>query len=330
MVPINQIFSRFPRLIRDISKNLKKEINLVMKGEETELDKSVIEDLVDPLIHIVRNAVDHGIETPIDRESQGKPPAGTIELSAEHEGNTVSITIKDDGKGLSLQKIKQKAIDNQLIAPNQELSREELMNLIFQPGFSTADSVTALSGRGVGMDVVRKKIENLGGIVKINSEEGIGSSFSIKIPLTLAIIQALLVQVDKYIYSIPINSVIETLRIGPEDIEILENTQVIRVREEILSLVPLNRLFKHKSIDSADDYFYVIVVGTSDKKIGLGVDNLVGEQDIVIKPLNNQYTSVQGIAGATILGDGQVSLVLDIHGLFNLIATQKKHLHVLK
>ncbi|MDH4128970.1 MAG: chemotaxis protein CheW, partial [Spirochaetota bacterium] len=194
----------------------------------------------------------------------------------------------------------------------------------------TAKEVTSLSGRGVGMDVVRRKIENIGGVVEIQSEESKGSTFKIKIPLTLAIIQALLVQVDKYIYSIPINSVIETLRIGPEDIEILENTEVIRVREEVLSLVQLNRLFKHKTTESNDEYFYVIVVGTSNKKVGLGVDNLVGEQDIVIKPLNNKYTNVQGIAGATILGDGQVSLVLDVSDIFALIASQKRHLLFVK
>ncbi len=330
MVPVNQIFSRFPRLVRDISKNLKKDINLQMYGEDTELDKSVIEDLVDPLIHIVRNAVDHGIEPPEERKQTSKNPTGTIELRAEHEGNTVVITIQDDGRGLNLEKIKQKAITNKLIEPNQEISETELINLIFHAGFSTATEVTSLSGRGVGMDVVRKKIENIGGVVEIESEQSKGSRFSIKIPLTLAIIQALLVQVSDYVYSIPINSVIETLRIGPEDIEVLENTEVIRVREEILSLIQLDRLFKHRHTPREDEFFYVIVVGISGKKVALGVDNLVGEQDVVIKPLNNRYTSVPGIAGATILGDGQVSLVLDVGGIFSLIANQRKQLYSMK
>lgn len=326
MVPINQIFSRFPRLIRDISRNLKKKINLHMEGEDTELDKSVIEDLVDPLIHIVRNAVDHGVETPEERIATGKEEAGNVTLRAEHEGNTVAITIIDDGKGIDVNKVKDKAIKKKLIEPNQELTKKEIVNLIFQAGFSTADEVTSLSGRGVGMDVVRQKIEKLGGVVEIDTELNKGSTFSIKIPLTLAIIQALLVQVSDYIYSIPINSVIETLRIGPEDIEVIENTEVIRVREEVLSLVQVNQLFKHRAGEREEDYFYVIVVGSGDKKIGLGVDNLVGEQDVVIKPLNNKYTNVPGIAGATILGDGQVSLVVDVTGLFSLISAQKKHL----
>ncbi|MDH5681482.1 MAG: chemotaxis protein CheA, partial [Spirochaetota bacterium] len=325
MVPINQIFSRFPRLVRDISRNLHKNINLVMEGEDTELDKSVIEDLVDPLIHIVRNAVDHAIETPAERQKAGKDPAGTILLKAGHEGNTVTITVKDDGQGINMERVRQKAIENKLIDPNQELSEKEIIKLIFEPGFSTAKEVTSLSGRGVGMDVVRKKIENIGGDVDIETKMGQGSTFLIKIPLTLAIIQALLVQVGEYVYSIPINSVIETLRIGPEEVEVLENTEVIRVRDEVLSLVHLDHLFKHSS-KREDEFFYVIVVGSSGKKVGLGVDNLIGEQDVVIKPLNNKYTNVPGIAGATILGDGQVSLVLDVISLLSLISSQRKQL----
>ncbi len=297
-----------------------------MEGEETELDKSVIEDLVDPLIHIVRNAVDHGIESPEERKANEKPEMGTVLLKADHEGNTVTITVKDDGRGLSLEKIRKKAIESNLIDAGQDLSNDEIANLIFHPGLTTAKEVTSLSGRGVGMDVVRKKIENLGGVVEIITTKGEGSTFTIKIPLTLAIIQALLVQVQDYIYSIPINSVIETLRVGPEDIEILENSEVIRVREEVLSLVHLDQLFKHRKGEREDDFFYVIVVGTSGRKIGIGVDNLVGEQDVVIKPLNNKYTNVLGIAGATILGDGQVSLVVDVTGLFNLIASERKNL----
>ncbi len=327
MVPINQIFSRFPRLIRDISKNLNKNINLSMYGEDTELDKSVVEDLVDPLIHIVRNAVDHGIELPDERIKKGKEETGSVELKAEHEGNTVAISIKDDGRGLSLSKIRKKAIDNKLIEANQELSNEELVNLIFHPGFSTATEVTSISGRGVGLDVVKKKIENIGGAIEITSEEGKGSNFGIKIPLTLAIIQALLVQVNNYIYSIPINSVLETLRVSPEDVKLLENTEVIRVREEILSLVQLDYLFKHRLAEREGGSFYVIVVGISGKKMALGVDSLLGEQDVVIKPLNNRYTNVKGIAGATILGDGQISLVLDVGGIFHLVSTQKRKLY---
>ncbi len=319
MVPINQIFSRFPRLIRDLSKELNKEINLVMQGEDTELDKSLVEDLIDPLIHIVRNAVDHGIETPEERTARNKSREGTLLLKAEHEGNMIVITIEDDGSGISKQKILNKAIERGLVEPGHDVSDSDILQFLFQPGFSTAERVTSLSGRGVGMDVVKRRIEGLNGTISLITEENKGSRFTIKLPLTLAIIQALMVKVSDYIYSIPINSVGETQRIFADEIEYLENNEVIRVRDEVLSIVRLDQVFRHFS-DKKQDYFYVIIVETtSSKKIGLVVDGLIGEMDIVIKPLDSTYALTPGIAGATILGDGEVSLIIDIPSLYDFI-----------
>lgn len=323
MVPVNQIFSRFPRLIRDLAKNLNKIIELEIQGEETELDKGMVEDLIDPLIHMVRNAVDHGIETPQEREAKGKPKQGKILLKAEHEGNNVAIIIKDDGKGLDYAKIRKKATDNGLIEPNQELSNDELLMLTFQPGFSTAEQVSQVSGRGVGLDVVKKKIDNLRGTISIESEKDKGSTFYIRLPLTTAIIQALMVEVSGYIYSIPIASVVETLRISPDEIEMLEDNEVIRNRDEILSLIRLSTLFKFKSNED-QEFYYVIIVGAGSKKVGFIVDSLIGEEDIVIKPLNRKYAQTPGMAGAALLGDGQITLILDVNGILELALSQKR------
>ncbi len=322
MVPINQIFNRFPRLVRDLSKTLNKEINLITKGEDTELDKSLIEDLIDPLIHIVRNAVDHGIESPSERTASGKSKEGTLVLEAEHEGQMISIKIKDDGKGLNKNKIKKKAIESGLIDPKMEITDQEIYNLIFNPGFSTSDQISQVSGRGVGMDVVKQKVDSLNGTISIDTVPGQGTTFTIKLPLTLAIIQALMVEVSDLVYSIPINSVIETIRITPNEVELLENNEIIRVRDEVNSLVHLKEVFNHAERTKQDNY-YVIIVGTAENKIGLVVDSLIGEQDVVIKPLSNKFASSKGIAGATILGDGRVSLIIDIPELIKSIVEQR-------
>lgn len=322
MVPINQIFNRFPRLVRDLSKTLNKDIDLITRGEETELDKSLIEDLIDPLIHIVRNAVDHGIEPPEERTKKGKPRTGKLILEAEHEGQMISIRIKDDGKGLSRDKIRKKAIEKGLIDPKLEYSDNDINNLIFQPGFSTTDSISQVSGRGVGMDVVKQKVDSLNGTISIETIQDKGTTFTIKLPLTLAIIQALMVQVADLTYSIPINSVIETIRISPEEIELLENHEIIRVRDEVNSLIHLKEVFNHGTRTQAD-YYYVIIVGSEESKIGLVVDGLIGEQDVVIKPLNSKFATSEGIAGATILGDGRVSLIIDIPQLIKIIVNNR-------
>jgi two-component system chemotaxis sensor kinase CheA len=317
MVPISQIFSRFPRLVRDLSKSLNKKINLVIEGEETELDKSVIEDLLDPIMHSVRNSIDHGIESLEERKAVGKPEEGMVLLRAANEGNMIIIEISDDGKGIDVEAVKAKAAERGLISPNKILSDVEAFNLIFEPGFSTAKQVTSISGRGVGLDVVRRSIEKLNGTVTVNSERGKGTKFTIKLPLTLAIIQGLLVKVGEEIYSIPITSVIESLRIKPEDIQMIDNYEVFNIRSDVISLLRLNRLFGIKT-EEQQEYNFIVIVGTAEKKMGFMVDSLIGEEDVVIKPLRDQFTNSPGIAGASILGDGSVSLIIDVSQLLEL------------
>ncbi|MDR2150864.1 MAG: chemotaxis protein CheA [Spirochaetaceae bacterium] len=317
MVPISQIFSRFPRLVRDLSKTLNKKINLIIEGEETELDKSVIEDLLDPIMHSVRNSIDHGIESVEDRKKSGKPEEGMVLLKATNEGNMIVIEIVDDGKGIDVDAVKTRAIDRGLIHPSKVLTDTEAFGLIFEPGFSTAKTITAISGRGVGLDVVRRSIEKLNGTVTVSSEKGKGTKFTIKLPLTLAIIQGLLVRVGTEIYSIPITSVIESLRLKPEDIRMIDNYEVFNIRNDVVSLLRLNRLFGIQT-EEHQDYHFIVIVGTAEKKMGFMVDSLIGEEDVVIKPLRDQYTNSPGIAGASILGDGSVSLIIDVGQLLEL------------
>ncbi|RKX93464.1 MAG: chemotaxis protein CheA [Spirochaetes bacterium] len=325
MVPISQIFSRFPRLVRDASKMLNKKIKLVIEGEETELDKSVIEDLLDPLIHCVRNSVDHGIESPAERQAAGKPAEGQVLLKASNEGNMIVINIEDDGKGIDVKSVYDKAVERGVIHPSKILSDIEAFNLIFEPGFSTAKEVTDISGRGVGLDVVRKQIEKLNGNVSVWSEKGKGTKLTIKIPLTLAIIQGLLVRVGTEIYAIPITSVIDSHRIKQSDIRMIDNYEVFNVREDVVSLIRLNRLFNIRK-DEDGEYHFVVVVGSGDKKMGLMVDSLIGEEDVVIKPLMDKFTNSPGIAGATILGDGMVALIIDVSQLLELgLKKEREH-----
>jgi len=317
MVPISQIFSRFPRLVRDLSKSLNKKINLVIEGEDTELDKSVIEDLLDPIMHSVRNSIDHGIESIEDRRAAGKPEEGMVLLKATNEGNMIVIEIGDDGKGIDVEAVKKKAAERGIINPNKVLTDVEAFNLIFEPGFSTAKEITSISGRGVGLDVVRRQIDELNGTVTVNSERGKGTKFIIKLPLTLAIIQGLLVRVGPEIYSIPITSVIESLRIKPEEIKKIDNYEVFNIRSDVISLLRLNRLFGIKT-EEEQPYHFIVIVGTAEKKMGFMVDSLIGEEDVVIKPLRDQFTNSPGIAGASILGDGSVSLIIDVSQLLEL------------
>jgi two-component system, chemotaxis family, sensor kinase CheA len=317
MVPISQIFSRFPRLVRDASKSLNKTIKLTIIGEDTELDKSVIEDLLDPLIHCVRNSVDHGIEIPEDRLKAGKPAGGVVTLRARNEGSMIIIDIEDDGKGIDVDAVRSKAIERGVIHPSKVLSDVEAFNLIFDAGFSTAKQVSDISGRGVGLDVVKRKIEKLNGNVNVWSELGLGSKITIKIPLTLAIIQALMVKIGSEIYAIPITSVIDSHRIKPTDIKVIDGYEVFNVREDVISLIRLDRLFNIVT-ETTNEYSYVVIVGSGDKKMGLMVDSLIGEEDVVIKPLQDRYTSSPGVAGATILGDGVVALIIDVSQLLDL------------
>ena len=322
MVQINQIFSRFPRVVRDLSRELNKKINLVIEGEETELDKAVVEDLLDPIMHCVRNSLDHGIEHPEDRLEAGKPEEGTVTLKASNEGNMIVIEIIDDGAGIDVEKVRKKAIERGLIHPNKIISDHDAYQLIFEPGFSTADKITNVSGRGVGLDVVKTSIEKLNGTVVVTSEKGIGTKFCIRLPLTMAIIQGLLVRVATEVYSIPIASVIESVRVKKEEISTIDNYEVLNVRNEVISIIRLDRLFGLKN-KTESEYNFIVIVGTTDKKIGVMVDALIGEEDVVIKPLRDQFTNSPGIAGASILGDGSVSLIIDVSQLLELGVKQE-------
>lgn len=322
MVPINQIFSRFPRVVRDLQRDLNKKIDLVIEGEDTELDKSVVEDLLDPIMHCVRNSVDHGIETPEVRAAAGKPETGTILLKASNEGNQIVIEIKDDGAGIDVEKIRKKAVERGLIHPDKAVTEQDAFNLIMQPGFSTADKISNISGRGVGLDVVKTMINNLKGTISINSAKGKGTSFIIKLPLTLAIIQGLLVRVGKEVYSIPIANVIESQCINISEINHIDNYEIMNVRNEVISVLRLSRLFGIPETVKSDEC-YIVIVGTQEKKIGVMVDALIGEEDVVIKPLKDQFTNSPGIAGASILGDGSVSLIIDVGQLLELGVKQE-------
>lgn len=317
MVPISQIFSRFPRLVRDLTRSLNKQVDLRIEGEDTELDKSVIEDLLDPLIHCVRNSIDHGIESAEERAEKGKPETGDLLLRASNEGNMIIIEIADDGRGIDVDAVRRKAIDRGVIHPSKALSDLEAFNLIFDPGFSTARKVSNISGRGVGLDVVKKQIEKLNGSVTVWSTANEGTRFTIKIPLTLAIIQGLMVRVGTETYAIPITAVQESHRIKPEDVRTLDNHEVLNVREDVVSLLRLSRIFRIDT-DPDRDHLFVVIVGSGDKKVGLIVDSLIGEEDVVIKPLRDRYTNAPGIAGANITGDGRVSLIIDVAQLLEL------------
>ncbi len=320
MLPIAKVFNKFPRMVRDLSRELNKDIELVMKGEETELDKSVIEELGDPLIHMIRNSCDHGIESKEEREKAGKNPKGIVELSAYHEGNQIVVEIKDDGHGMDPEFLKMKALDKGIVTEREinQMSNKEAFGLIFKPGFSTAKAVTGVSGRGVGMDVVKTNIEKLNGIIDIDSEFGKGSTFKLKIPLTLAIIQSLLVAVQEEYFAIPLSSVLETVRVPYDEIYTIEGRSVLKLRNEVLSLVKLSDIFGVEQVFESSEQAYVVIIGLAESKLGIVVDGLVGQEEIVIKSLGDYLQGIEGIAGATIRGDGRVTLITDVAALMNL------------
>ena len=321
MLPIGKVFSKFPRLVRDLARESGKKIDLVMQGEETELDKSIIEAIGDPLVHLIRNSCDHGIESPADRLARGKPETGTIRLSAGQEGSNIVISIEDDGHGLDIEAIKKKAVDRGLATADEvdRMSPREIFNFIFLAGFSTAKKVTDISGRGVGMDVVRTNVEKLKGIIDITSTAGVGTTVSIKLPLTLAILQGLLVTSEEETYVIPLVSVLETLRVSAEEISSVNRRPVITLRDGVLPIVHLNGVLKNRSVKKYNtDKPYVVVVGMADKRLGLIVDDLLGQEEVVIKSMGQMLGKSKGLAGATILGDGRVRLIVDLLGLFNL------------
>lgn len=318
MVPVSQVFNRFPRMVRDLAKELNKDINLTIEGEDTELDRTVIDEIGDPLMHLLRNSLDHGVEHPDDREAKGKPRTGEVGLIARHEGNNVVIMVTDDGAGINAEKIRNKAVEKGMISREEAdaLPDADAVRLIFLPGFSTAEVITDVSGRGVGMDVVRSKIESLGGHVDVETKIDEGSVFKIKLPLTLAIIQAMLVKVQDEMYAIPLGSIDSTINITPNDIKTVQNKEVIVLRGQIIPIARLNEVLSvPKGQSNEEDDIFVVVVHVGDHKIGIVVDNLIGQQEIVIKTLGKLLSGLKMLAGATVLGDGHVAMILDVSAL---------------
>jgi two-component system chemotaxis sensor kinase CheA len=322
MMPIAKVFSKFPRIVRDLSRDLNKEVELLIYGEETEVDKSVIESIHDPLVHLIRNAIDHGIETPQERKAVGKPEKGKVILRAEHEGNFIVITVEDDGRGIDPERVKRKAVEKKIITEQEasSISDRDALNLIFLPGFSTAGKVTNVSGRGVGLDVVKANITKLNGMIDVQSTLGQGTKFILKLPLTLAIIQGLLVDVCGEIFIIPLSSVIEVVRIPRSQVHSIKGREIIRLRDSVLPLVRLADIFNLSSNGDFKENLYVVVVGLAEKKLGIVVDGLVGQKEVVIKSLGSYLNNVRGIAGATILGDGTVRMIVDVAQIFKMSA----------
>ncbi len=320
MLPIGKVFQKFPRMIRDLTRELSKKIDLKIEGEETELDKSIVEVIGDPLVHIIRNSCDHGIEEPDIRKEREKPETGTIFLKAYNEGNHIVVQITDDGNGLDPEALKEHAMKKGILSESEadQMSNKEAFGLIFKPGFSTATKVTNVSGRGVGMDVVKTNLEKLNGIIDIESEKNQYTTIKLKIPLTLAIIQALLIGVQEEYYAIPLASVLETVRITADEIYTVENRQVLRLRDEVLPLIHIADIFDVERVFENHDHTYVVVLGLAEQKIGVIVDTLVGQEEIVIKNLGEYLKGMDGIAGATIRGDGGVTLIVDVAAVMNM------------
>jgi two-component system chemotaxis sensor kinase CheA len=315
MIPMSVVFNRFPRMLRDLASKLGKKVELVTQGESTELDKGLVEKITDPLTHLIRNSCDHGIEMPEERRAKGKTDHGTITLSATHEGGSILIEVRDDGKGLSREKLLKKAREKGIDAPDS-MSDSEVWNLIFAPGFSTADTVTDVSGRGVGMDVVKKNITALNGTVEIDSAEGFGMRVSVRLPLTLAIMDGMSVRVSDEVYILPLSSVVESFLVKPTDINTLaQGAQVVKVREEYMPVIELERVFDVPRFEHNAASPIMVVVEADGSRVALMVDELLGQQQVVIKNLESNYRKVPNISGATILGDGKVALILDTSGL---------------
>lgn len=317
MVPVETVFNRFPRMVRQLARDLGKKIDLEIIGAETELDRTVIDEIGDPLVHLLRNAIDHGIETPEVRRAKGKPEEGTVKLKAYHSGNHVFIEIEDDGAGINREKVLQKAISKGIISKQNaaNLTDKQVYELIFASGFSTADKISDISGRGVGLDVVKSTIESLGGSVTIDSQEGVGSIFSIQLPLTLSIISVMLVEIQNEKYAIPLSSIIETAIIKKEDILHAHHQKVIDFRGKVVPLLFLKDVFEVPVVKEEEEFFSVVIVRKGEKMAGLVVDSFIGQQEVVLKSLGNYLTSVFAISGATILGDGQVALIIDCNAL---------------
>ena len=333
MVQVGTLFKRYPRIVRDEAKKHEKQIRLVLEGEETELDKAVVDEMGDPLIHLIRNSIDHGIEDLETRRKYGKPDAGTINLRAYQEGSYIVIEIQDDGAGIDIKRVKEKAVEAGLMEKGAKLSQNEILSFIFHPGFSTAKTVTDTSGRGVGMDVVKLTISRLKGIIDIHTIPHIGTKFIVKLPLTLAIIQVLLIRIMNHTYAIPLSTVTESFKLHPENIEIIDGQEVTQLRDVVLPLLRLKSAFglheghgKGKDTGGnghSQERSFVVVIGLAEKKIGVIVDELLGQQEIVIKPLGRYLVKTPGFAGATTLGDGRIVLILDVVGLIESLNAKK-------
>jgi two-component system chemotaxis sensor kinase CheA len=324
MVPVQTVFSRFPRLVRDLSRKSGKKVELHTEGEETELDKSVVEVIGDPLVHLIRNSVDHGIESEEDRLAAGKPAKGSVWLRAYHKGNSVAIEIEDDGKGIDPAKMREVGVKKGVVTAEEakNLDDREAMELIFAPGFSGAEKVTDISGRGVGMDVVRTNIKNLKGSVNISSEVGKGTTFTLTLPLTLAIIDALMVKVSGETFAIPLDAVSETTKIEAERLTDVNNRKAVTLRGEVLGIVSLHELLDLTPPEEEPEILSTVVIVDNERRLGLVVDRLLERQEIVIKPLGSYLGDQKGLSGATIMGDGSVVLILDPHEIY-LMATSK-------
>ncbi|WP_100404947.1 chemotaxis protein CheA [Bacillus solitudinis] len=317
MMPVDQVFNRFPRMVRSLSKDLNKKVNLEIVGAETELDRTIIDEIGDPLVHLLRNSIDHGIETPERRQEIGKTEEGTVILKAYHSGNNVYIEIEDDGAGIDRDKVLNKALSNGVITEDdaEKLTDEQVFGLLFASGFSTAEKITDVSGRGVGLDVVRNTFESLGGVVTVNSVLGKGSVFSIQLPLTLSIIDVMLIEVREEKYAIPLTSIVETAIVNKKDIYSAHNQKVIDFRGKVVPLVFLRDIFNVPGEREEEEFYSLVIIHKGDKVAGLVVDSLIGQHDIVLKSLGNYLTNVFAISGATILGNGQVALIVDTNAL---------------
>lgn len=315
MLPVGYVFHKFHRMVRDLSRRLGKRVQLVIEGDDTEVDKTVVDEIEEPLLHIIRNAIDHGIESPEERIKKGKGPEGTITLSASCESNYIIITVTDDGKGIDFEKIKETGIKKGLIKEGERIDRETLNSLIFSPGFTTKEETTEVSGRGVGLDVVSRNISKLNGFIIVDTYPDKGTTFKIKLPLSLAIIPALMVETEGEVYALPMSSVDESIRAKDEDIHYINNKEVVHFRDCILPVVRLNEFFGLRKKNSKR--FYLVIIGRSDnRRLAVAVDKLRGQQDIVIKPLDDTLGKAYGIAGASILGDGRIVLIVDTLSLF--------------
>jgi two-component system chemotaxis sensor kinase CheA len=320
-VPIELVFNRFPRLVRDVALNLKKDVKLLIRGQETELDKTMVELIGDPLLHLVRNSLDHGIETPETREKTGKPRQGTIRLEARQEGDQIVVSISDDGAGISADRVGKKAVEKGLVTADglRLLSTREILDFIFLPGFSTAEKTSDLSGRGVGMDVVRSNLKKLNGSIDLDSTPGVGTTFLLRLPLTLAILPVLLVRVAEEIYALPLRSVVETAQVNLRNVHRVEGTEVLCLRDETLPLIRLGQLFESGAASSAprrsDHACKVVILAIAERRVALLVDHLLGQESTVVKPLGTFLHGCSSLAGATISGDGRVRLVLDPAGM---------------